>query len=158
MIDTSFSVAQLNQGNKGNMSEALGIEFVAIEQNKLMAKMPVDHRTIQPIGILNGGASAALAETVGSLASYLSVDRNRFYTVGQEIKCNHVRSAASGFVFATAMAEHLGKRTQVWSIRITNEQDKLVCLAILTVQVMEIADNPMAKSMLVNSPLAKFIQ
>ena len=157
MIDTRFSIEQLNQGNIGNMSENLGIEFTEITKEYLKAKMPVDHRTVQPIGILNGGASAALAETVGSLASYLSIDRNEFYTVGQEIKCNHIRSAVSGYVYATATPEHLGKRTQVWSIRIVDENEKLVCLSILSVQVMPFADNPMAKQMLMKSPLAKLI-
>lgn len=153
MIDTQFSAEQLNTGNLGNMSGHLGIEFTAITSEYLEAKMPVDERTVQPIGILNGGASAALAETVGSLASYLSVDRTKYYTVGLEIKCNHVSSAFKGYVHAKAQAEHIGRRTQVWQIRITNDEGKLVCLSILTVQVMSLDENPMARKMLEKSPL-----
>lgn len=157
MIDTSFSIKQLNEGNKGNMAENLGIEFVEISQDFLIAKMPVDHRTVQPIGILNGGASAALAETVGSLASYLSVDRSKYYTVGLEIKCNHIRSAASGYVYGKATPAHTGKRTHVWQIEITDENQKLICLSTLTVQVMSLDENPFAVQMLKNSPLAVYI-
>lgn len=153
MIDTKFDVVHLNSGNQGNMSGHLGIEFTAITEQYLEAKMPVDERTVQPIGILNGGASAALAETVGSLASYLSVDRTKYYTVGLEIKCNHISSAFGGYVYARAEPEHLGRRTQVWQIRIRDEKNKLVCLSILTVQVMSLQENPMALQMLEKSPL-----
>lgn len=157
MIDISFSVELLNQGNRGNMSENLGIEFVEVTKEHLVAKMPVDQRTVQPIGILNGGASAALAETVGSLASYLSVDRSKFYTVGLEIKCNHIRSASKGFVFAKAKPAHIGKKTQVWQIDINDENQKLVCLSTLTVQVMSLDENQFAVQMLKKSPLAAYI-
>ncbi|MFY0674579.1 MAG: hotdog fold thioesterase [Bacteroidia bacterium] len=157
MIDTSFSINELNAGNAGNMSENLGIEFVDVSKEYLKARMPVDKRTVQPIGILNGGASAALAETVGSLASYLSVDRSKYFTVGLEIKCNHIRSVATGFVYGKATAAHLGKRTQVWQIEITDDNEKLVCLSTLTVQVMKLDDNPFAVKMLRDSPLAAYI-
>lgn len=157
MIDDRFSVEKLNEGAKGNMSETLGIEFTAITKEYLEAKMPVDSRTVQPIGILNGGASAALAETVGSLASYLSVDRTKFYTVGLEIKCNHVSSAFNGYVYARATAEHLGRSTQVWQIRIRDKKERLVCLSTLTMQVMSLKDNPMAQEMLNKSLLKQLV-
>jgi len=157
MIDTRFSLDILNKGNKGNMAEVLGIEFTNISEDFLEAKMPVDNRTVQPIGILNGGASAALAETVGSLASYLSIDRSKFYTVGLEIKCNHIGSAFGGFVHARAQAEHLGKRTQVWQIRITDDSQRLVCISILSVQVMSLDENAKARIMLENSPLKALV-
>lgn len=157
MIDTNFSAAQLNEGNIGNMSGHLGIEFTEVTSEYIEAKMPVDHRTVQPIGILNGGASAALAETVGSFASYLSVDRSKYYTVGLEIKCNHISSAFKGYVYARATAEHLGRRTQVWQIRIRDEKDRLVCLSTLTVQVMALDENPNARNMLERSPLQKLV-
>ena len=153
MIDTQFTIEELNVGCKGNMSESLGIEFTQINETFLEARMPVDRRTIQPIGILNGGASAALAETVGSLASFLSVDRKKFYTVGLEIKCNHISSAFKGFVYARATPEHIGRSTQVWQIRITGDEEKLVCLSILSVQVMPLENNERAQEMLKRSPL-----
>ena len=86
MIDTSVSLQEINKRGAGNMGEHLGIEFIEINEAYLKARLPVDYRTTQPLGMLNGGASAALAETVGSMAAYLSVDRNNFYTLGLEIK------------------------------------------------------------------------
>jgi len=157
MIDVNFSAAQLNEGNIGNMAGHLGIEFTAVTPEYLEAKMPVDQRTVQPIGILNGGASAALAETVGSLASYLSIDRTQYYTVGLEIKCNHISSAFKGYVHARARAEHLGKRTHVWQIRISDDAGRLVCLSTLTVQVMSLKENDRAQQMLEQSPLQKLV-
>mgnify|MGYP003877106387 FL=1 len=138
------------------MGSHLGIEFTSIAPDHLAAKMPVDHRTVQPIGILNGGASAALAETVGSMASYLSIDRSVYYTVGLEIKCNHIRSASSGYVYARAEPEHIGRKTHVWRIRITSKDGKLISLSILTMQVMKLSENPMAPDSLKKSPLGVF--
>lgn len=156
MIDASYTVEDLNEGAEGNMAGNLGIEFTEITPDFLEAKMPVDKRTVQPIGILNGGASAALAETCGSLASYLSVDRTKYFTVGMEIKCNHLRSVSEGYVYARATPEHLGRKTQVWTIRIKDENNRLVCLSTLGVQVVSLNDQPMAKEMLKKSPLARF--
>lgn len=157
MIDTRFSVEFLNKGLDTNMSGHLGIEFTSIGEDHLEMKMPVDHRTIQPIGILNGGASACLAETVGSMASYLSINRKEYYSVGSEIKCNHIRSAFRGYVYGRATAVHLGKRTHVWQIHIRDEQEKLVCLSTLTVQIMPFGDNEAARKMLANSPLGHLV-
>lgn len=158
MIDTKYSLEELNAISKNTMAETLGIEFTAIAEDYLEAKMPVDHRTVQPIGILNGGASAALAETVGSVASYLSVDRSKAYTVGLEIKCNHVRSGLSGFVVGRAEPVHIGKQTHVWSINIKDEQGRLVCLSTLTMQVQYFDGNERAMEMLRKSPLAAISQ
>ena len=138
MIDTRITLAELNSRSKNTLLENLGIEFIDIKEDILVARMPVDQRTTQPLGLIHGGASAALAETVGSSAAYLSVDRNRFYTVGLEIKCNHVRSATGGYVYGTAKAIHIGKTTQVWQIEIRDDADNLICYSTHTVAVLEL--------------------
>ena len=121
---------------KGTMGEYIGIEWQEIGENYLKARMPVDHRTIQPYGLLHGGASAALAETVASVASSLVVDHSKYYCVGLEINANHIRSAREGFVTGTASPLHLGKTTHVWDIKIHDSQDKLVCASRLTVAIL----------------------
>ncbi len=122
---------------EGQMARHLGIEMVEVGPDFMIAKMPVDHRTIQRIGILHGGASLALAETVGSIAASYCVDRNRKYIVGQEINANHIRPVREGFVNATATPLHLGKSSQVWEIKIRNEAEKLVCVSRFTVAVLD---------------------
>jgi len=126
----------------GQMARHLGIEMTEIGTDFMTAKMPVDHRTIQRIGILHGGASLALAETVGSIAASYCVDRNSFYIVGQEINANHIRPVRSGFVYATATPLHLGKSSQVWDIRVKNEEGKLTCVSRFTVAVLKKAPLP----------------
>ena len=127
----------LNAVSKMTMVEQLGIEFVEIGDDYLKAQMPVDHRTVQPYGMLHGGASAPLAESLGSLAGYLCIDGNAKRVVGLDINANHLRPVTSGFVYGVARPVHLGNSTQVWEIRITNEQDKLVCIARLTLAVLD---------------------
>ncbi|WP_084356182.1 hotdog fold thioesterase [Novosphingobium lentum] len=114
----------------------LGMEFVAIGDDWVKARMPVDERTHQPFGRLHGGASVALAETVGSMGAGMVIDRDKFVAVGMEINANHIRPAYSGWVYATARAESIGRSTQVWTIRIEDEADKLVCLSRLTVAIV----------------------
>ncbi len=121
---------------ENNLSAHLGIEFTEIGDNYIKATMPVDHRTKQPYGLLHGGASVALAETVGSYASHLVVDASKFQTVGIEINANHIRKVSSGFVTACAKPIHLGKTTHVWTIEITDESSNLVCISRLTVAVI----------------------
>ena len=118
------------------MPGLLGIEFVDCGDDWITARMPVDARTHQPFGRLHGGASVALAETVGSVAASYCVDRGTSVAVGMEINANHIRPAYDGFVYATARPEALGRTTQVWSIRIENEAGKLVCISRLTVAVI----------------------
>lgn len=118
---------------KGTMGEYLGIEWTELGDNFLKAKMPVDHRTRQPYGLLHGGASCALAETIGSVASAMVVDHAKFYCVGLEINANHIRSAREGFVTGVASPLHLGNSTHVWDIKIYDEKEKLVCVSRLTV-------------------------
>ena len=136
MIDPEITVEKINQRLDGSMVAHLGIEFLEIGPDFLMARMPVDRRTVQPIGILHGGASAALAETVASMAAYCCVDRSQFYCVGSEIKCNHIRPVNEGFVVAKAEVLHLGRKTQLWQIGITNAKGNLVCYCTHTVAVL----------------------
>ena len=129
------TLAALNALNKNTMIAHLGIEFTEIGADFLRARMPVDQRTLQPYGLLHGGASVTLAETLGSSASALCVDDGKA-VVGIEINANHVRGAKSGWVIGTARALHIGRSTHVWDIRIENEEGKLVCVARLTVAVI----------------------
>lgn len=120
----------------GTMAQYLGMEWVALGDDYLKMKMPVDHRTIQPYGLLHGGASCALAETVGSLASHFVIDTEKFICVGLEINANHVRSATKGYVTATCTPLHLGKTTHVWDIKIHDDSEKLICISRLTVAIL----------------------
>ena len=119
------------------MVEHLGITLTEVGEDFLKGTMPVDHRTVQPMGILHGGASVALAETLGSLAANYAVDNQKKYCVGLDINANHVRAASKGDVTGIAKPLHLGSTTQVWSIEITDEEDRLVCISRLTMAVLD---------------------
>jgi 1,4-dihydroxy-2-naphthoyl-CoA hydrolase len=121
---------------KDTMGEFIGIEWTEIGENYLKAKMPVDNRTKQPYGLLHGGASCVLAETIGSVASAMVVDHSKCYCVGLEINANHIRSAKEGFVTGVAYPLHLGASTHVWDIKIHDEKNKLICVSRLTVAVI----------------------
>ena len=136
-FDKNISVENLKPLGKGTMSEHLGIEWIEVGHNFIKAKMPVDHRTNQPYGLLHGGASCVLAETLGSVASHFIVDPLQFYCVGIEINANHIRSAKNGFVYGICLPLHIGSSTHVWDIRITNEEGKLICISRLTVAIMK---------------------
>jgi 1,4-dihydroxy-2-naphthoyl-CoA hydrolase len=114
----------------------LGIEFVEVGDDYMIACMPVDHRTKQPLGIMHGGASCVLAETVGSTAANFCVD-SEYYCVGLDINTNHIRMAKGGTVWGTARPFHLGQRTQVWGIEIVDEQKKLISVTRLTMAVLK---------------------
>lgn len=129
-------IAGLNQLAGHNMVAHLGIEFTAIGEDWLSARMPVDERTKQPAGLLHGGASVALAETLGSFAAYLTVDETRYSCVGLEINANHVRAMTGGWVQGTTRPLHLGGRTQIWETRIVDERERLVCVSRLTIAVL----------------------
>ena len=137
MFDKTVSVDQIQEISKNTMVEHLGIEFQELGDDFLTAKMPVDHRTHQPMGLLHGGASVALAETLGSVASSLLVDLREYHPVGLEINANHIKSARTGYVFGKTSPIHLGKRTHVWDIKITNEKQELVCICRLTVAILK---------------------
>ncbi|HEY6977665.1 MAG TPA: hotdog fold thioesterase [Chitinophagaceae bacterium] len=130
------SIADFEHWEKGTLNEHLGIKFTEIGNNFLKASMPVDHRTHQPYGLLHGGASVALAETLGSVASALVVDRKKFICVGIEINANHIRGVHSGRVIGTCTPLHLGSTTHVWDIRIHDENNKLICISRLTVAIL----------------------
>ncbi len=131
-------LAAMTRGGEGSMNSWLGIEFIACGDDWIKARMPVNERTQQPFQRLHGGASVALAETVGSVAAGWCVDKTKFVGVGMEINANHIRPAYAGWVYATARAESLGRTTQVWTIRIEDEQDRLVCLSRFTVAVIPV--------------------
>lgn len=131
-----ITLNDLAQRSKGTMAEHLKIEFIEIGDDYLVATMPVDYRTCQPLGLLNGGASCALAETVASTAANYCVEQKHYYCVGMEINANHVFSVKEGQVRAVASPLHLGKKTQVWQIKIMNEQAKLVCISRMTIAVI----------------------
>jgi 1,4-dihydroxy-2-naphthoyl-CoA hydrolase len=133
---TLLTLEELNAGRSGTILEHIGVEFTQIGDDFVRGIMPVDGRTRQPYGLLHGGASVALAETLGSTGASMCIDAERYQCVGQEINANHVRPARSGHVTGTARPVHLGGRTHVWSIEITNEAGKLVCISRLTVAVL----------------------
>jgi 1,4-dihydroxy-2-naphthoyl-CoA hydrolase len=139
-FDQALTVEKLKPFGNNTMSEHLGIEWLEVGDNFIKATMPVDHRTRQPYGLLHGGASCVLAETIGSIASAMVIDHNRFQCVGLEINANHVRSATDGLVTGVASPLHLGKSTHVWDIRIYNEAGKMICVSRLTVAVIEKRD------------------
>lgn len=119
------------------MVEHLGIVFTAIGDDYIQATMPVDHRTHQPYGLLHGGASVALAETLGSVAAHCCIDTSIQYCVGLDINANHVKAIKQGTVTGTTKPIHIGKRTHVWEIRITNEQNELICISRITMAVID---------------------
>lgn len=118
------------------LADSLGIQMIAIEPDRVVATMPVDDRTRQPFGVLHGGASVALAETVASIGAWANVDRERFAAFGLEINANHLRPKTDGLVTATATPVHRGRTTQVWSIEIRDEQERLVCVSRCTLAVV----------------------
>ncbi len=130
-------LATLNTLNQSSLAGHLGIEFVEVGDNFLTARMPVEKRTKQPFGILHGGASAALAETVGSVAATLCIDMSQQYAVGLDINANHLRPVKAGYVYGTARPVHLGRRTHVWEINITDAAQKLVCISRLTLMIVD---------------------
>ncbi len=130
-------ITQASHGSKNTLLETLDIQITEIGDNFLKGTMPVDHRTVQPYGILHGGASVSLAESLGSVAAYLTVDPEIYVTVGQEVNANHIRPVTSGRVTGIAKPVHIGRTSQVWSIEITNEAGKLVCISRLTMAVVE---------------------
>ncbi|WP_278442030.1 hotdog fold thioesterase [Pseudomonas oryzihabitans] len=126
----------LGRALENTLAEHLDMRIEAWDDSSLTASMVVDRRTHQPMGLLHGGASVALAETVGSIASMLCVDRSRFYCVGQEINANHLRGVRSGRVTAVARPLHLGRSSHVWDIRLSDEEGRLTCVSRLTVAVV----------------------
>ena len=136
-FDKNISLSDFLHWGKDTMGAYIGITFTEIGPDFLKATMPVDHRTHQPYGLLHGGASAALAETLGSVGAALVIDKEKFAVVGLEINANHIRSVRSGLVTGIATPIHVGRTTQVWDIKIYDADEKLVCISRLTVAVLE---------------------
>jgi 1,4-dihydroxy-2-naphthoyl-CoA hydrolase len=130
------SLEALNKMSANTLAENIGIEFTEIGMDWLSARMPVDHRTHQPYGLLHGGASVALAETMGSIAAHFCIDNTKQYCVGLEINANHLKGVREGFVYGTAKPIHVGRSTQVWEIRIVNEKKELVCISRITMAIL----------------------
>ncbi len=132
----SLSLERMEQVAEGTLVGTLGIRFVELREDALVGSMPIDTRTVQPFGLLHGGASVALAETLGSMAGQMTVDEDHM-VVGLEINANHLRAVRAGLVTGVAKPLHLGRSTQVWEIRITDEADTLVCVSRLTLAVVK---------------------
>lgn|SRR5215213_1910398 len=132
----AYTLAEARLRFNGTMVDHIGITITEVGENFLKGTMPVDRRTVQPTGILHGGASVALAETLGSLAASMVVNNQEKYCVGLDINANHIRSAKNGQVTGIAKPIHIGSSTQVWSIEITDEENRLVCISRLTMAVL----------------------
>lgn len=137
LFNPGATVEMLNKMSANTMVQHVGIEFTRIGDDFIEAKMPVDNRTHQPLGLLHGGASVVLAETLGSVAASCCVDITKQYCVGLDINANHIKSVRAGFVTGITKPVHIGKRTQVWEIKITNEQNELVCVSRITMAVID---------------------
>lgn len=136
-MDIEKTLQLFNASSKNTLMETLKIEYTDVGADFLTAKMPVNSKVYQPMGILHGGATAALAETVGSAASIFFIDREKQYTKGLELSINHLKSVTEGFVFATARILHKGRTTHLWEIRVTDEENNLISLAKLTNIVLD---------------------
>ena len=137
IFNPGVTLESLNKLSANNMVSHLGIEFTRIGDNFIEARMPVDSRTQQPLGLLHGGASVTLAETLGSVAATCCVDPEKQYCVGLDINANHIKSVKSGYVYGSTTPIHIGKRTQVWEIRIVSEQKELICISRITMAVID---------------------
>ena len=131
------SLGLVREHSQNTLIAQLGIEFIEAGDDYLSARMPVDARTHQPAGMLHGGASVALAETLASWGATFTVDRQKNHCVGLEINANHVRAVSSGWVTGTARPLHMGRTTQIWEVRIVDEQNRLVCVSRVTMAVLE---------------------
>jgi 1,4-dihydroxy-2-naphthoyl-CoA hydrolase len=132
-----LSLSDFEIFDRDTMDVHIGILFTEIGNNFLKGTMPVDHRTKQPYGVLHGGASCVLAETLGSIASAMVIDSEKYLCMGLEINANHIRSAKSGIVTGIASPLHLGSSTHVWDIKIYDEREKLICISRLTVAILK---------------------
>ncbi len=134
---TRPDVETLNRIHLNTALERLGIEITEVGDDFMRGTLPVDDRTVQPMGLLHGGISVVLAETLGSAASNFCIDQQRFSCVGLDINANHVRGVKSGLITGTARPFHLGRKSHVWDVRLEDEADRLVCVARLTVMIIE---------------------
>ncbi len=133
----NLRLADLAPFGPGTMGEHLGMEWLELGDDYIKLRMPVDHRTIQPYGLLHGGASCALAESAGTMAAHLVIDSSKYACVGLDINANHVRSVRQGYVTGIATPLHLGSTTHVWDIKIYDDAEKLICISRLTIAVLQ---------------------
>ncbi len=137
-IDANVTIDAINKRNDNTIASFIGIEVTEIGDGFLKAKMPVNERTVQALRVVNGGSYCVLAETLGSVAGNLCLDRDKYVALGLDINANHVRSASKGYVYAIAKPFHLGRTTQVWEILIRDEEEKLCCICRLTLSIVAI--------------------
>jgi 1,4-dihydroxy-2-naphthoyl-CoA hydrolase len=137
VFKSGITLEALNNLSANSMIYHLGIVFTSLGDDYIEAKMPVDHRTHQPLGLLHGGASVTLAETLGSVAAWLCLDNSLQYCVGLDINANHIKSVREGFVIGKVTPVHVGKKTHVWEIRITTEMNELVCVSRITMAIID---------------------
>jgi len=137
MINPKITIQDINLINQETMVSNLGIKFIEIGDDFLIAKMPVDERTFQPMGLLHGGANVALAETLGSVGTFSIIDGKTHYGVCIEINANHIGSVMDGFVFGTAKLVHQGRTTHIWNIEIKDEKHKLISTSRMTMMIIE---------------------
>ncbi|HTH56531.1 MAG TPA: hotdog fold thioesterase [Cyclobacteriaceae bacterium] len=131
------TLEMLNKMSVNTMLQHIGIQFTKIGDGTIEARMPVDHRTHQPFGILHGGASVALAETLGSVAAMCCLDASAQFCVGLDINANHIKSVKEGFVVGVVTPIHIGKKTHVWEIKISSEKEELVCISRITMAILD---------------------
>jgi 1,4-dihydroxy-2-naphthoyl-CoA hydrolase len=131
------TLIELQAMHVNSMQEYIGIEFMEIGEDFIRARMPVDHRTKQPLGLLHGGASVVLAESLGSIATMLTLNPDEKICVGLEINANHIRTMKDGFVYGITKPLHIGKSTQVWEIKMYNEKDQLTCVSRITNAILD---------------------
>jgi 1,4-dihydroxy-2-naphthoyl-CoA hydrolase len=139
---TTPDLNQLNANSENTILQWLDVRFESFTDDSLTASMVIDHRTHQPYGLLHGGASVVLAESVGSSASYLCIDTSKYFCVGLEVNANHLRGLRSGRVTAVARAVHIGRTTHVWDIRLTSDEGKTSCISRLTVAIVPLGQQP----------------
>ncbi len=135
---SEHTLEEINKRCENTLSHWIGIVFTEIGADFVCSKMPVDHRTVQPLGVVNGGAYCTLAETTGSMAANLCIDRTKFVALGLDINANHLRPVGAGFVHACAKPLHIGKRTQVWEIKMTDDKGNLCSISRLTMAVVPV--------------------
>lgn len=137
VFKTEVTLEMLNKMSVNTMLQHLGIQFTKVGDGTIEARMPVDHRTHQPFGILHGGASVALAETLGSVAAMCCLDSSLQYCVGLDINANHIKAVRDGFVIGSVKPIHIGKKTHVWEIKIVTEKEELVCISRITMAILD---------------------
>lgn len=137
MFPKEASLERLNAFSQNTLVEHLGMEITEIGDDFIKGTMPVDKRTHQPLGLLHGGASVALAETLGSIAATITLDQSKQYAVGLEINANHLKAVKNGLVTGVAKPLHIGRKTHVWEIKIYNDQNEMTCVSRITMAIID---------------------